>query len=80
MVARQCPSEDNKYFMQTMSNLEIYDIETPEGVEYRCVLHEHGNVIVIFDFVDNGMEDIVSLKPFSKIHCFDCSEACLIER
>ena len=70
MVARQCPSEDNRYFMQTMSNLEIYDIETPERVEYRGVLHEHGNVMVIFDFLDNGIEDIVSTKPFSKIHRF----------
>ena len=69
-AARQCPSEDDMHFMQTISNLEIYDIEAPERVEYRGVLHEHGYVMVIFDFLDYGIEDVVSSRPFSKIYRF----------
>ena len=59
---------DDLYFIQTVTELQIYDIETPESVVYRGLFHEQGGVELIYGFL--GISDLVSIRPLKKIYTF----------
>ena len=77
--------DGDRHFIQTMTDLQIYDIEAPERVEYYGLYHELEGVEEIYGFL--GISDIVSSQPFDKLYKFakklcleHAPEACLAQK